>query len=140
MSLAIRLLSLAIESWEKSEEAPRRRSDATADDYVHYAVRFMESNYSNIKVSDVADYIGINRTYLTAIFKSKMDMSPQEYLMQVRMEKSRELLIQTDVPVYTVAREVGYNDQLTFSKIFRKKNGLSPEQFRKKHRDEYSIS
>ena len=112
----------------------------TAEDYVNYAVRFIESNYSGIKISDVADYIGINRTYLTAIFKAKMHMSPQEYLMHVRMDKSKELLIKTDVPIYVVAKEVGYNDQLAFSKIFRKKYGLSPEQYRKKHRDEYSIS
>jgi AraC-like DNA-binding protein len=69
-----------------------------------------------------------------------MQMSPQEYLMQVRMEKSRELLLKTDVPIYMVAKEVGYADQLAFSRIFRKKHGLSPEQYRKKHRNEYSIS
>ena len=140
MSLAIRFLSLAIESREKSEDASRQKSDLTVDDYVHYAIRFMESNYSGIKISDVADYIGINRTYLTAIFKERMHVSPQEYLMQVRMDKSRELLIKTDVPIYVVAKEVGYQDQLAFSKMFRKRFGLSPEQYRKKHRDEYSIS
>ena len=139
MSLALRFLSLAIESWENSGEAEHRKSNLSAEDYVRYAVQFMESNYSSIKVSDVADYIGINRTYLTAIFKEKMQMSPQEYLMQVRMDKGRKLLLQTDVPINVVAQEVGYSDQLAFSKIFRKKNGLSPEQYRKKNRDEYSI-
>ncbi|MBQ9262725.1 MAG: AraC family transcriptional regulator [Clostridia bacterium] len=139
-SLALRFLSLAIESWEKSEEGARHKNDLTVEDYVNFAAKFMKSNYSGIKVSDVADYIGINRTYLTAIFKEKMHISPQEYLMQVRMDKSRELLLKTDVPIYVVAKEVGYNDQLAFSKIFRKKFGLSPEQYRKKHRDEYSIS
>ena len=140
MSLALRFLSLAIESWEKSGDAPRQNSDMTAEDYVNYAVKLMQSNYSGIKVGEVADYIGINRTYLTAIFQARMHMSPQEYLMQIRMEKSRELLLNNDVPIYVVAQEVGYHDQLAFSKIFKKKYGLSPEQYRKKHRDEYSIS
>ena len=139
MSLAIRFLSLAIESWEKSEDASRQKSDMTVEDYVHFAIRFIESNYSSIKITDVADYIGINRTYLTSIFKAKMRVSPQEYLMQVRMDKSRELLLNTDVPIYVVAQEVGYSDQLAFSKIFKKKYGLSPDQYRKKHRDEYSV-
>jgi len=139
MSLAIRFLSLAIESWEKSEDASRQKSDMTVEDYVHFASRFIKSNYSSIKITDVADYIGINRTYLTSIFKAKMHMSPQEYLMQVRMDKSRELLLNTDVPIYVVAQEVGYTDQLAFSKIFKKKYGLSPDQYRKKHRDEYSV-
>ena len=140
MSLAIKYLSLAVESFEKSSEGVRKKNELTPDDYVQYAAQFMESNYSAIKVTDVADYIGINRTYLTAIFRERMQMSPQEYLMQVRMEKSRELLLKTDVPIYMVAKEVGYADQLAFSRIFRKKHGLSPEQYRKKHRDEYSIS
>lgn len=138
-SLAVRFLSLAVESWEKSGGSSRLKNDMTVDDYVYYAEKFMKSNYSGIKVSDVADYIGINRTYMTEIFKAKMHMSPQEYLMQVRMEKSRELLLNTDVPILVVAREVGYSDQLAFSKIFRKKFGLSPDQYRKKHRNEYSI-
>ncbi|MBQ8162710.1 MAG: helix-turn-helix domain-containing protein [Clostridia bacterium] len=139
-SLALRFLSLAIESWEKSEEGTRQKSTLTVEDYVNYAVKFMKGNYAGIKISDVADYIGINRTYLTSIFRAKMNMSPQEYLMQVRMDRSRELLLNTDVPIYTVAKEVGYSDQLAFSKIFRKKFNLSPEQYRKKHRDEYTIS
>ncbi len=88
----------------------------------------------------MADYIGINRTYLTSIFKEKMDKSPQEFLMQVRMSKACELLLNTDVPINVVAREVGYEDQMAFSKMFRKKNGLSPDQYRKKHHDEHTIS
>ena len=68
-----------------------------------------------------------------------MKISPQEYLMQVRMERSRELMLKTELPVRMVAREVGYVDQLAFSKIFKKKFGLSPEQYRRKHHDEYSI-
>ena len=119
MSFAIRFLSLAIESWEMSNESPRQNSDMTVDDYVNYAVRFMESNYSAIKVSDVADYIGINRTYLTAIFKKKT-------------------LRKTDVPIFVIAKEVGYDDQLAFSKMFKKKYGLSPEQYRRKHHDEHT--
>ena len=58
--------------------------------------------------------------------------------MQVRMSKSQELLLKTDVPIFVIAKEVGYDDQLAFSKMFRKRYGLSPEQYRKKHQDEHS--
>lgn len=139
MSQAIRFLSLAIESWEKSEDGSRKKGDMTADDYVNYAARYIRENCANIRISDVADYIGINRTYLTAIFREKIHMSPQEFLMQVRMDRSRNLLLNTDAPIYAVASEVGYSDQMAFSKIFRKKTGMSPEQYRKKHRDEHTI-
>ena len=139
LGLAIQFLSLAIENWEKRSDAPRQKADMAVKDYVAYAVRLIRNNYASIRISDVADYIGINRAYLTAIFREQMKISPQEYLMQVRMERSRELMLKTELPVRMVAREVGYVDQLAFSKIFKKKFGLSPEQYRRKHHDEYSI-
>ena len=133
MSLALRFLSLAIESCEQGAEPEERRPELTTDEYVDYAVKYIRSNYASIRISDVADYIGINRTYFSTVFKKKMLMSPQEYLMQVRMGRGRELLLQTDLPVHMVAKEVGYEDQLAFSKVFKKKFGLSPELYRKKH-------
>lgn len=129
--LALQYLSLAIESWEK-DSSQGRRDDLTPEDYVRYAVRFIRSNYQHIRISDVADYISINHTYFTDIFKERMYMSPQEYLMQVRMSKSKELLRNTSVPIYRVANEVGYEDQLSFSKMFRKRFGISPKEYRKK--------
>ena len=51
--------------------------------------------------------------------------------MHVRMDRSRALLRHTNVSVSSVAREVGYEDQLAFSKIFKKKFGISPAQYRK---------
>ena len=132
MSLALRFLSLAIESREAGKDGPQQRDDLSPDDYVAYAARYIQSNYSKIRISDVASYIGINRTYLTTLFKRKMLMSPQEFLMHVRMDKSRSLLRLTNMSVSAVAKEVGYEDQLAFSKIFKKKFGVSPAQYRKK--------
>ena len=129
--LALQFLGLAIESWEKSGTGNSRRNDLTVDDYVQYAVQFIRSNYQQLRIRDVAEYIGINRTYLTEIFTERMYMSPQEYLIQVRLSKAKELLRQTDLPINTVAREVGYEDQMSFSKIFKKRIGISPQQYRK---------
>ena len=129
--LSLQYLGLAIESWEKSGAGASRRRDLSVEDYVRYAVQFIRTNYQHIRISDVADYIGINRTYLTEIFREHMYMSPQEYLIQVRIGKSKELLRQTDLPVNRVASEVGYDDQLSFSRIFKKRVGISPLQYRK---------
>ena len=131
MSLALKFLSMAIESREIGQEGNRQRGDMSPDDYVAYAARYIQANFANIRISDVASYIGINRTYLTTLFKKKMLMSPQEFLMHVRMDRSRALLRQTTVPISAVAQEVGYEDQLAFSKIFKKKFGISPAQYRK---------
>ena len=136
LSLALKFLSLAIESREIGQEGARQREGLSPDDYVAYAARYIQANYANIRISDVAGYIGINRTYLTTLFKKKMLMSPQEFLMHVRMDKSRSMLRHTNLSVSAVAREVGYEDQLAFSKIFKKKFGISPAQYRKNNRDQ----
>ncbi len=139
MSLALRFLSLAIESREKQDESVRKRGSPYVTDYVEYAVKYIHNNYAHIRISDVAKYIGISRTYFSSMFKEKMYMSPQEFLMQVRMDKGKELLLQTAVPINVVAQEVGYEDQLAFSKAFKKKFGLSPDQYRKKHESESEV-
>ena len=135
LGLSMRFLSLAIESYEKQEGFSHAPADLSVDDYVDFAVQYIDNNYANIKISDVAKYIGINRTYFSNIFRKKMYMSPQEYLMQVRMNRGKELLMRMDEPVYMIAQSVGYEDQLSFSKIFKKRYGLSPENYRKQFRE-----
>ncbi len=135
LSLAIQALSLAIESYEKSQEARPERNMLTVDDYVNYAVEYIQNNYAHVRIGDVAEYLGLNRTYMTSIFKRKMLLSPQEFLMQVRMDHARDMLQQTDFSIRAISGEVGYEDQLTFSKIFKKKFGVSPEKYRRALRE-----
>ena len=65
------------------------------------------------------------------IFRRKMFISPQEYLMKIKMSKGRELLINTDLPIHVISQSIGYENQMTFSKMFKREYGLSPENYRK---------
>ena len=85
-------------------------------------------------MSQLADYIGINRSYFTAIFKKLVGVSPQEYLLSYRMEESMKLLTECDLPIKTIAASVGYDNPLTFSKIFKNRFGCSPQNYRKEHK------
>jgi AraC-like DNA-binding protein len=83
-----------------------------------------------LKITDVADVIGISRSYLTSIFKKELKVSPQEFLMNFRMEKAAQLLEVTKSPVNIIAAEVGYSDSLSFSKAFKRRYGMSPTDYR----------
>lgn len=110
-----------------------QKSYKSTEVYLEKSVEFIENNYSNnIKINDIANYIGINRSYLTHIFKKNINMSPQEFLVNYKINKAYELLKNTDLSVKAVAASVGYPDPLTFSKIFKKINGSSPKTFREK--------
>lgn len=99
--------------------------------YVRHAMEYMAANYSRkIIINELADFIGVNRSYLTSSFKKALGCSPQEYLVNLRMEKARALLKDTDMQIGMIAGAVGYTDQLAFSKAFKQHNGMSPRAYR----------
>jgi len=99
--------------------------------YVKHAVNYLSLNYAKkIKINDLAKYIGINRSYLTNSFKKAMRISPQQFLVNLRMDKAASLLHNTSLPISSIALQVGYDDPLAFSKIFKLKYKVSPKVFR----------
>ena len=123
-------IGLAVKSNYGVDQGEQHRHEYAPDIYVQYAVDFINGNYATARISDVAGYIGIHRSYLTSIFKKKLGISPQEYLLQCRMKHSNRLLLETDLPVQEISREVGYDNPLTFSKVFKRFYGVSPRRFR----------
>ena len=111
-----------------------KNSDASPD-YTEQIKRYIEYRYAeNVTISELAEHCGLNRSYMTKCFTENVGISPKEYLVCHRMEKAKELLIQSDLPVSNVAYTVGYSDPLAFSKMFKKREGLSPLQFREKNK------
>lgn len=103
-----------------------------ANTYVQKAVEFIQRNYCNpIKVTDVADYVCINRSYLYTLFQNSIGMSPQRFLMTFRITKATELLQLTSLPIESIALSCGYQDPLVFTKAFRQMKKMSPSAYRK---------
>jgi AraC-like DNA-binding protein len=101
--------------------------------YIKQSIEYIEKNYSrNITISNLAKFIGLNRSYLSALFKTNLNVSPQEFLICYRIRRAEEFLANIELTIGDVARSVGYEDPLTFSKIFRKVNGVSPREYRYK--------
>lgn len=95
-------------------------------------MEFIQGNYCNpIKVTDVADYVCINRSYLYTLFQNSLGMSPQQFLMTFRITKAAELLQHTSLSVESIAISCGYQDPLVFTKAFRQMKGVSPSAYRK---------
>lgn len=99
--------------------------------YVNKAVEIIMQSYSKkLKISEIATAIGISRNYLTDLFKKELGMSPQNFLMNVRMEKAAQELAETNESVQNIGINVGYPDSLAFSKAFKQKYGMSPSAYR----------
>ncbi len=101
-------------------------------EYAERAALYMDQLYaSHITVAGLAERLGLNRTYFSSLFRRHMGVSPQEYLLRVRMEKAAVALESSHMSVSDVGRTVGYEDPLLFSRVFKKHFGLSPREYRK---------
>ena len=129
--ILLEFLALAMEATETRARRQERRYGYSKEEFIRRAVSFMDNNYAAIRIGDVAAYIGFTRSYFTTAFKEIMGMAPQEYLIRCRMQRSCHLLEYTDLPIQEIAARVGYDDQLAFSRIFKKNVGQSPANYRK---------
>lgn len=125
-------LSVFLSVIAESGRMEKRSENDKANIYVRKAISFIQNNYCNpIKVTDVADYVCVNRSYLYTLFQKSMGMSPQQFLTTFRITKATELLQITSLPIESIALSCGYHDPLVFTKAFRQIKQMSPTSFRK---------
>ena len=102
--------------------------------YVKSAINFIRLKYSEpITVEEIAAACGLNRSYLTRLFKHATGYTPQSYLSSYRIKKATELLTESTESVSSIAFLVGYSDAFTFSKAFKRFKDESPSEYRKNH-------
>lgn len=96
------------------------------------AVIYMKEHLEeDLSTSTVAEYIGCSRSYFCIIFKKLSGLSFGDYLQQVRIERAKELLLNSSDSVTEIAFSSGYNDIYYFNRVFRKAVNCSPMEFRK---------
>lgn len=101
-------------------------------DYVHLVMEHIQ-NYSHQKISiaNIAASLNLNRCYLSDLFKRKMGMSIQQYLLKTRIETARTYLLQ-GMSIKEAALQSGFTDISNFNKVFIREVGNTPSDFRKK--------
>ena len=94
-------------------------------------VSFIRNNYMHkITLADVAAHVFLSPSYLSKIFKDEMQTSFNGYLSEVRIEKSKVLLLSNDLSIVEVSELVGFIDQSYFNKVFKKQTGMTPKKYR----------
>lgn len=130
------LLYALIEEFPK----PFEYKDKELHTYIQDALNFINSNYMHsITVQEIADYVNLSRSYLYKMFIKNLGISPQRYLINLRMYKATLLLKSTKLPIGEVANSVGYSDSLLFSKTFSKHFSMSPLNYRNNQVNKLSI-
>lgn len=86
-----------------------------------------------LQIQELADQLGIHPNYLSQIFHDSFGISPKQYLMGLKMSKAVNLLTTTEMPISSISISLGFEDQLAFSKSFKKYYGCPPTEYRKKN-------
>jgi len=127
----IYICSLLFEFFSKLSERPVSGS-TRKNEYVRKAMNYIETNYSEpIRISDMAAALGLSRNYFCRIFAAQVGMPPQDYLVSYRMEVAARLLTEDKLTQKETAERVGYTDICTFSRMFKRKHGISPGAYAK---------
>ena len=101
---------------------------------VRISQRYVEEHFADkILLEDVADVVGLNPVYFSSLFKKETGLNFSTYLSNVRMEKAKELLANTNDSIAAIAEAVGYPEQKYFSQQFKKIVGVNPIVYRKLH-------
>lgn len=106
--------------------------DGGFNEYVTKAIGWIREHYgdSGLRVSDLADELGITRNYLFTLFKEAMGHSPLEYITSFRLSRARELLAGTEYSIDGISYSCGYEDPAVFSRAFKRKYHMTPSRYR----------
>lgn len=122
--LLLRSASRSVGSWV----SPRQGK------MVEKALQIIHSHYQDdIRIQDLAREVGLSPQHFRELFKRYVGVSPKKYLMTLRLQRSKCMLLHSEYSVTDVALQLGFGSVQQFSKVFRKLTGLSPIAWRKAH-------
>lgn len=98
--------------------------DELSIQYIH------QHYYSEISVVQLARIEGYNVSYYNGWFKAKVGKTPKAYVQDLRLQKAKELLQHTDLPVYQISQQIGFKQSSSLTRIFQQRYDISPRAYR----------
>jgi YesN/AraC family two-component response regulator len=107
-------------------------ADIRHKDIIYKAVNYVQRNYmKRVSLEEVARSVYLNSSYFSKIFKNEMKCTFVSYVNKIRINASKNLLLDISIPLTDVSSLVGFEDQSYFTKVFKKAIGVTPGKFRK---------
>lgn len=93
--------------------------------------KYIDHNYfTNITAESISLKFEISPRYINSIYKSKFHETPLQYLQKIRINRAKEMLVETDLEIISISFEIGYETLSSFYRTFRNLVGISPHKFR----------
>lgn len=118
----------AVEEARREEQAGGRNAD------IYIVERYCRENYMRqISLEELIELVHYNKTSLLQRFREVYGTTPRNYIIQIRLQKARELLTDTDYSVSEISDQVGFTSVHYFSRFFKEKEKYSPLEYRMRH-------
>lgn len=112
-----------------TENYRRKSSNNIIDNIAQY---INENYYRDLSISKLAESLGMDRRVFSQLFKGQTGKTPTEYIINLRINEAKHLLKTNKYTIGEISKRVGYVDNLYFSRIFKKKVGVSPNKYKNK--------
>ncbi len=104
---------------------------------IEQAIDYITNNFSrHISLKEIAGLVGFNEEYFSRLFKKECGINYSDFVINIRMEEAKLLLLSTSLNIGEIAEKIGIASSAYFSQLFRKYSGLSPSQFRENRTNE----
>jgi two-component system, response regulator YesN len=137
-------LEKAVKEWE-TEEAKRittKNSPQSNDEItpVYHSIadieKYLQDHYDReVKLQEIADVFFLSREYISRKFKQEFGENISDYMVKIRMQKAKSLLKNSELKIYEIANMIGYQDDKYFRKVFKKVEGITPNEFRSSYQN-----
>ncbi|MGN1191184.1 MAG: helix-turn-helix domain-containing protein [Dorea sp.] len=110
------------------------KSESKIPETIRYLTRYMESNHTNpLTLDHLSNFANMSKYHLCREFKKYTGYSPNDYLIELRLEHAKLLLTHTTLPACKIGAMVGIPNDVNFLRLFKKKNGVTPGEYRKNY-------
>ena len=110
-----------------------RKNEVQHVEYIDIAKKWIiEHLEQNITIQKIATQVYMNPTYFCEYFKNQTGETVLDFVTRARIEKARDLLVNTNLKIYDISQKVGYSDTKYFSKLFKKQYGETPSKYKEK--------
>ncbi len=114
-------------------ESKKENKDSQQKDRMIVSITKYLQNHlqEDVSLNVLAHEFHLNAQYISQLFKSEIGVGFLTYLTNIRIEHAKKLLLSTDDAISDISDQCGYNDYRVFTKVFKKKEGITPSQFRR---------
>lgn len=136
MELIAEYLSMTYDTMQSTHRSGTHRYNSMENTILSHASEYIRQNFLNhISIAELADFCHCSESHLSHIFKRRMNVNINTYINKVRVEASKNFLVDSDSSIADIAFSVGFNDPNYYSRVFSSLVSISPREYRRRFKN-----